>query len=191
MGQADRAYRGAHRIGTKRPPGAGARSTDETVSPGDRTIYFCNPFWDLPPDGNDGYSQAGAVVHEVSHWRVAGAGTEDRVCTREQCKQLATGWRPEREIGDKPKDLLTGPRGGKADDLKLIWGVGPKIEQMLNKAGIYHFTQVASWTDRELEWVDSQMGDFAGRAVRDKWIEQCKKLATGWRPSSDVGEKPH
>ena len=109
----------------------------------------------------------------------------------EQCKQLATGWRPEREIGDKPKDLLTGPRGGKADDLKLIWGVGPKIEQMLNKAGIYHFTQVASWTDRELEWVDSQMGDFAGRAVRDKWIEQCKKLASGWRPSSDVGEKPH
>ena len=41
-----------------------------------------------------------------------------------------------------------------------------------------------------LEWVDSQLGEFAGRAVRDKWVEQCKKLATGWRPASDVGEKP-
>ena len=109
----------------------------------------------------------------------------------EQSMKLATGWRPEREIGDKPKDLLTAARGGKADDLKLIWGVGPKLEQTLNKAGIYHFSQIASWTDREIEWVDSQMGDFAGRAVRDKWIEQCKKLVSGWRPSSDVGEKPH
>lgn len=108
----------------------------------------------------------------------------------EQAKKLASGWRPEREIGDKPTDLLTGPRGGKADDLKLIWGVGPKIEVMLNKAGIYHFAQIASWTGRELEWVDSQLGDFAGKAVREKWIEQCKKLASGWRPSSDVGDKP-
>ena len=108
----------------------------------------------------------------------------------EQCRKLVSGWRPEREIGDKPKDILTGPRGGKADDLKLIWGVGPKLEAMLNTAGFYHFDQIAKWTDREIEWVDTQLGDFAGRAVRDKWVEQCKKLATGWRPASDVGERP-
>ncbi len=108
----------------------------------------------------------------------------------EQCKKLANGWRPEREIGDKPKDILTAARGGKSDDLKLIWGVGPKLEVMLNNAGFYHFDQIANWSDREIEWVDTQLGDFAGRAVRDKWVEQCKKLATGWRPSSDVGEKP-
>jgi predicted flap endonuclease-1-like 5' DNA nuclease len=108
----------------------------------------------------------------------------------EQCKKLASGWRPEREIGDKPKDILTSARGGKADDLKLIWGVGPKLEVMLNKAGFYHFDQIAKWTDREIEWVDTQLGDFAGRAVRDKWVEQCKKLATGWRPTSEVGDKP-
>jgi predicted flap endonuclease-1-like 5' DNA nuclease len=108
----------------------------------------------------------------------------------EQCRKLATGWRPEREIGDKPKDILTSARGGKPDDLKLIWGVGPKLEVMLNKSGFYHFDQIAKWSDREIEWVDTQLGDFAGRAVRDKWVEQCKKLATGWRPSSEVGDKP-
>jgi predicted flap endonuclease-1-like 5' DNA nuclease len=108
----------------------------------------------------------------------------------EQCKRLATGWRPEREIGDKPKDILTAARGGKADDLKLIWGVGPKLEAILNKAGFFHFDQIGNWTDREIEWVDTQLGDFAGRAVRDKWVEQCKKLATGWRPSNDTGDKP-
>jgi predicted flap endonuclease-1-like 5' DNA nuclease len=108
----------------------------------------------------------------------------------EQCQKLATGWRPEREIGDKPKDILTAPRNGKADDLKLIWGVGPKLEALLNKAGFYHFDQIAKWTVREIEWVDTQLGDFAGRAVRDKWVEQCKKLVTGWRPDSDVGQRP-
>ena len=117
-------------------------------------------------------------------------GRAEREKWVEQAKKLAGGWRPERAIGDKPTNLLTAPREGHADDLKLIWGVGPKFEQVLNNAGIYHFSQIASWTDRELQWVDSQMGDFAGRALRDKWIEQCQKLASGWRPKSDVGEKP-
>ncbi len=110
----------------------------------------------------------------------------------EQSKKLATGWRPDREIGEKPAGLtvLKGPRDGKADDLKLIWGVGAKLEKMLNGAGFFHFDQVAKWGPADIEWVDSQLGEFAGRAVRDKWVDQCKKLATGWRPSSDAGEKP-
>lgn len=109
----------------------------------------------------------------------------------EQATKLATGWRPDREIGEKPAGLtvLSGPRDGKADDLKLIWGVGPKLEKMLNVAGFFHFDQVAKWGAADIEWVDSQLGEFAGRAVRDKWVDQCKKLATGWRPASDVGEK--
>lgn len=110
----------------------------------------------------------------------------------DQAKKLASGWRPEREIGDRPQDILTAPRGGQADDLKLIWGVGPKLEQMLNEAGFYHFDQIATWTDKEIAWVDTKLGEFAGRAVRDRWVEQCKKLASGWRPESDAGEKkPH
>lgn len=112
----------------------------------------------------------------------------------EQCQKLATGWRPEREIGDKPAGepggRLTAPRGGKADDLSLIWGVGPKLEELLNSAGFHHFDQIANWTDKDLAWVDSQIGAFAGRPVRDKWIDQCKKLATGWRPTNIVGDKP-
>jgi predicted flap endonuclease-1-like 5' DNA nuclease/uncharacterized membrane-anchored protein YhcB (DUF1043 family) len=107
-----------------------------------------------------------------------------------QCQRLSTGWRPERAVGEKPDDILKAPRGGKADDLKLIWGVGPKLESVLNAAGFYHFDQIAKWTEREIEWVDTQLGDFAGRAVRDKWVEQCGKLASGWRPGSEVGERP-
>ena len=86
-------------------------------------------------------------------------------------------------------ELLAKPRG-KADDLKLIWGVGPALEKLLNKIGVWHFEQVASWSAKELAWVDEKLEGFKGRAKRDEWIKQAKKLAKGWRPESDVGEKP-
>ena len=87
-------------------------------------------------------------------------------------------------------ELLTEPRAGKGDDLKLIWGVGPKLEKMLHDMGVWHFDQIASWTTAELKWVDARLEGFKGRATRDEWIEQSKKLATGWRPDNAVGEKP-
>lgn len=92
---------------------------------------------------------------------------------------------------DHKPALLTSPRGGKTkgDDLKLIWGVGPALAKMLNGMGVWHFDQIAAWNEMNLRWVDQNLGTFRGRAVRDKWIEQAAKLATGWRPSSSVGEK--
>lgn len=86
--------------------------------------------------------------------------------------------------------LLTEPRGGKGDDLKLIWGVGPKLERMLHDMGVWHFDQIASWTGAELKWVDARLEGFKGRAERDEWVDQSKKLATGWRPDKATGEKP-
>ena len=87
-------------------------------------------------------------------------------------------------------ELLTKPRGGKGDDLKLIWGVGPALEKMLNKMGIWHFDQVADWSAADLKWVDERLEGFKGRAKRDEWIKQSKKLASGWRPDNAVGDKP-
>ena len=87
-------------------------------------------------------------------------------------------------------ELLKKPKGGKGDDLKLIWGVGPKLEKMLNGMGVWHFDQIAAWTAKELAWIDARLEGFKGRARRDDWVAQCKKLAKGWRPDSDVGEKP-
>ncbi|MFK8251585.1 NADH-quinone oxidoreductase subunit NuoE [Ancylobacter terrae] len=82
-------------------------------------------------------------------------------------------------------------REGKADDLKLIWGVGPKIEGLLNRLGVYHFDQIAAWSRDNLKWIDQNLEGFPGRASRDKWIEQAAKLKTGWRPSDPDGEKPN
>jgi NADH-quinone oxidoreductase subunit E len=93
-----------------------------------------------------------------------------------------------RAIDGRP-ELLKKPHG-KADDLKLIWGVGPALEKLLNKIGIWHFDQIANWSSKELVWVDEKLEGFKGRAKRDEWIKQSKKLAKGWRPDNAVGEKP-
>ena len=73
---------------------------------------------------------------------------------------------------------LKEPRDGKADDLKLLKGVGPKLEGTLHELGFFHFDQVAAWTESEVAWVDSRL-KFKGRIERDGWIEQAKKLAAG------------
>jgi NADH-quinone oxidoreductase subunit E len=94
-------------------------------------------------------------------------------------------------VGDEHKPaLLSQPEGGKADNLELIWGVGPKLAEMLRAMGVYHFSQIAAWNEMNLRWVDQNLGAFRGRAVRDKWIEQATKLATGWRPDKTTGDRP-
>ncbi|WP_394689198.1 hypothetical protein [Hoeflea sp.] len=64
------------------------------------------------------------------------------------------------------------------DDLKLISGVGPKLEQVLNGLGIWTFAQVANWTAEEIAWVDDYL-QFKGRIDRDDWISQARALAKG------------
>ena len=73
---------------------------------------------------------------------------------------------------------LDAPKHGKADDLKLISGVGPKLEIVLNDLGVYHFDQIAGWTKTEIDWVDDYLS-FSGRIERDDWVAQAKALAAG------------
>jgi len=76
----------------------------------------------------------------------------------------------------KPEGL-SAPRGGVADDLKEINGVGPAMEKLLHSLGYYHFDQVAAWEPAEIAWVDDNLEGFKGRATRDNWIFQAKALA--------------
>ncbi len=91
---------------------------------------------------------------------------------------------------DGSPEQLAKPRGGKGDDLELIWGVGPGLARTLNKMGFWHFDQIAAWSAKELKWVDLNLKGFKGRATRDEWVPQARKLAKGWRPENDLGDKP-
>jgi NADH-quinone oxidoreductase subunit E len=85
---------------------------------------------------------------------------------------------PAPEAGSRPA-ALGGPREGKADDLKKIKGVGPKLERLCNELGFYHFDQIASWAEAEVAWVDDNLKGFKGRVSRDNWVGQAKILTGG------------
>ncbi len=61
------------------------------------------------------------------------------------------------------------------DDLKLISGVGPKLERLLNGLGIYQYQQIALMTSGQVAWVNEQLS-FKGRIERDNWIKQAALL---------------
>jgi NADH-quinone oxidoreductase subunit E len=76
-----------------------------------------------------------------------------------------------------PKKLFDAP-AGPADDLKLIMGIGPVLEQTLNAIGITTYSQVASLTPDQIDAVESEAG-FKGRITRNNWLQQAEVLARG------------
>lgn len=65
------------------------------------------------------------------------------------------------------------------DNLELLKGVGPKVNNLLKSMGITSFDQVANWTPAEITEIDSKLGAFAGRIGRDNWVDQAKLLVAG------------
>jgi branched-chain amino acid transport system ATP-binding protein len=73
-------------------------------------------------------------------------------------------------------NTLKAPRGGKADRLILIKGIGPVNEKKLNEHGIFHFDQIAAWKKADIAAVEAYLA-FDGRIAREDWIAQAKVLA--------------
>ena len=73
-------------------------------------------------------------------------------------------------------NALGEPRGGKADRLIVIKGIGPVNERKLNEHGIFHFDQIAAWKKADIIAAEAYLA-FDGRIAREDWIGQAKKLA--------------
>ena len=82
---------------------------------------------------------------------------------------------PSLEDRNRPASIA---RPAAPDDLKLISGVGPKIEGALTGLGIHTYAQIAAWKKAERDWVDGYLR-FKGRIERDDWVKQAKALAKG------------
>lgn len=68
---------------------------------------------------------------------------------------------------------------GPDDDLMMIKGIGPKLNELFHSLGIRRFDQIAAWTDTDVAKVDEHLESFRGRIVREEWVEQAKLLAAG------------
>lgn len=67
----------------------------------------------------------------------------------------------------------------KADDLKKIEGIGPKIAGLLNEAGISTFAELGAATPKKLADVLQKAGARFRLAKPDTWQEQAKLAAAG------------
>ncbi|OED39603.1 hypothetical protein AB833_14480 [Chromatiales bacterium (ex Bugula neritina AB1)] len=65
------------------------------------------------------------------------------------------------------------------DDLKLIFGIGPKIEQMLNDDGVRYFSEIARWTDADVRRYSEKLESFPDRIERDEWILSARQIVEG------------
>ncbi len=73
---------------------------------------------------------------------------------------------------------LTAPVGGKPDNLTLINGIGNVIEKKLHGMGVFHFEQIANWTQAQAEDFSKAVG-FPGRAEREGWMKESALFAKG------------
>ena len=85
----------------------------------------------------------------------------------------------------KPKKAATTADGKKTtrkdgkDDLKLIFGIGPKIEKMLNKNGVNEFEDIAAWKKADIAKYSDLLEGFADRIERDEWVSSAKQIIAG------------
>jgi predicted flap endonuclease-1-like 5' DNA nuclease len=62
------------------------------------------------------------------------------------------------------------------DDLKMISGIGPFIEERLNALDIYTFKQISKFTPQDISTINDAIEYFSGRIERDEWVAQAHEL---------------
>ncbi|KQZ02787.1 hypothetical protein ASD21_21995 [Caulobacter sp. Root1455] len=62
------------------------------------------------------------------------------------------------------------------DDLTQLVGIGPKLAASLADLGVTRFSEIAAWGPQDLADFDAKL-NLKGRAERDAWVAQAKRLA--------------
>ena len=77
------------------------------------------------------------------------------------------------------RNKTTETRGRKRDDLKLIEGIGPKMEEALRNNGIRTFAKISKTTPEKLKSVLVKANPRYAMAATDSWPKQAKLAAEG------------
>jgi len=124
-------------------------------------------------------SSGNQKVTSISEYS-AKAKAKNKAKAKTKTKVTTTTATP-RKIGTKSatkidsKSTFKKPKGQK-DDLKEIKGIGKVMEKTLNDMGVTTFEQLANFTKSDVEKLGKQLGNFAGRVERDRWIPQAKAI---------------
>jgi predicted flap endonuclease-1-like 5' DNA nuclease len=72
--------------------------------------------------------------------------------------------------------VLGTAKASEKDDLQVIKGIGPFIEEKLNALGIYTYRQISKMNSKLEDSVNLAIEFFPGRVKRDQWVAQAKIL---------------
>ena len=115
----------------------------------------------------------------TAFWVWAATGREASAVDRFSADDglLEKAGEPVRPADPQPESSPPADAVGEPDNLRLIKGVGPKLNTLLNGLGVTRFDQIADWKEAEITEVDQYLETFSGRITRDAWIDQAKFLA--------------
>ncbi len=112
------------------------------------------------------------------------------VATQQKQDETETGNPSTQELSDNyPKPRKRSPQRSltvsastdRIDDLKQIFGIGDKLEVLLNKNGIFRYEQIAQLNDREIDVLSEKIGCFPDRIRRDGWVTSAQQLVNDRR----------
>ena len=115
-----------------------------------------------------------APVPPVTPEAMGGAGVAVAAAAAEEERMATPAPSPAPEPAPAPA-----PAVGGSDDLSRIKGVGPKLVAKLHDLGVSSYSEIAGWTDEDIDRIDVQLGRFSGRIRRDNWVEQARLLQSG------------
>ena len=134
----------------------------------------CNPDGiDYPIPGNDDAGRAGTLYCDLIA-RAAIDGIE-RASAASGIDIGALEIPMEEELPEEEAlgfEGIEAPRG-EPDDLKLIAGISPRIEQALNDAGVFHFWQIADLDEANVAALDAHL-KLQDDETSSKWIGPAK-----------------
>ena len=95
---------------------------------------------------------------------------------KEEAKKAAPAKAEKKEAPKAEAPKAAAKATGKADDLKKVEGIGPKIAETLAAAGITTFAELAKSTPEKIAEI---IADVRGNHVTDTWPAQAKLAAEG------------
>ena len=61
-------------------------------------------------------------------------------------------------------------------DLKVVRGIGPKFERLLKAEGVQSVSQIAAWTESEIDRIAERTGVKADRIRREDWVGRAQRV---------------
>ena len=64
------------------------------------------------------------------------------------------------------------------NNFKKIKGINSQIEKNLYSLGIFHYEQIANWTNKNVEWIEGFL-ELPFHVRNNQWVEQARVLKNG------------